>query len=646
VKLKLHERFEGARRAAPFVLLRVALVLALLELSYLLLANVTLLTPLLRSVVNPAEDVELDYDWAYSPWPGRVYVKNLALRVEDYNIQFFVGIERGTLDVRLDELPARRFHAVRVEAEGTTYRMRHKLHDVGKDARRVAAYPPIAGLADPPLYRGPHPPPIPDSEYNLWDVRIENVTTSLREVWVLEYRYRGAGRAFGSFHVKPARVYEVAHAGLELSGGRLSVAGVPVAERAKLEVGCRVVETDAQKTGLEPFRSIFASVDGTLERADLAFLDVYLEPFAGTTARGSADVRLGLRVDAGALRAGSRIDITTRDVAVRTSRFLVQAAPKLELAVPLGSAPSELALAASAERIDVAGPARDVPTPFAENVTLGLALTPDLSRPLRVLGATAKVKRAVVPELAWLEPLFERSAAPELRGRGEASLDVQRFELGSVRGALGIDLERARLARGALRLAGRFALDSRFEAPHGLAEGIDFELLRLRADGASLASGGSKAPTWSAAISSEDTKVTSLEPPRARGSFAVHVTHTEPLLPLVVESGTLRDLMVAGLGLKDMRGRVLFDAAPEGVRVEVREARSGAVTARGFLQSRPEREPDARFLLSTKVANVGVRIDRGETSVKPLVGDDWLPKNAFVLPRSSAEAKKPETRAR
>src|SRR5262245_59331912 len=181
----MREHFGPVRDAAPKVLVRVAIVLALLEAVYLLLANVALMTPLLRRVVNPAEDVEIEYDWAYSPWPGRLYVKNLAFRVEDYNVQFFVGVERGTLDVRLEELARRRFHAVRVIAEGTTYRMRHKFHDVGKDARRVAAYPPIQGFADPPLYRGPHPPPIPDSEYNLWDVRIENVDAAVREVWIL-----------------------------------------------------------------------------------------------------------------------------------------------------------------------------------------------------------------------------------------------------------------------------------------------------------------------------------------------------------------------------------------------------------------------------------------------------------------------------
>jgi hypothetical protein len=633
--LRLRERLEGARGAAPFVLLRVALVLALLELSYLLLANVTLLTPLLRSVVNPADDIEIDYDWAYSPWPGRVYVKNLALRVEDYNIQFFVGIERGKLDVRLEELVSRRFHAVRVDAEGTTFRMRHKFHDVGKDARRVAAYPPIAGFADPPLYRGPHPPPIPDSEYALWDVRIENVTTSMREIWILEYRYRGDGRAFGSFHVKPARVYDVNHAGLELSGGRLSVAGVPVAERTQLKIGCHVLETDTQKAmGLEPFRTIFASIDGTLERGDLAFLDVYLEPFLGASARGRADIRFGFRMDAGVARPGSRIAIETRDVAFRSGRFLVLAAPQLELRVPAGSAASKLELGVSAERVDVAGPARDVRVPYAERVRAGLALTPDLSRPLRVLGASAKVERAVVPELAWFEPLFEDEAgAPQLRGEGEANFELERFESGALRGALHASLEKTRVAHASLRLGGRFALDSRFEALHGIEQGFAFQLLRLRADGATVTKGAGKTPTWSAVVASEDTKLASIEPLRARGSFAVYASHTEPLLPLVVESGALRDLMVAGLGLKDMNARVLFEAAAEGLRLEVREARSGAVTARGFVQSRPKGEPDARFLLSTKVANLGVRVDRGETSVKPLVSDDWLPKNTFVLPR-------------
>jgi hypothetical protein len=197
----------------------------------------------------------------------------------------------------------------------------------------------------------------------------------------------------------------------------------------------------------------------------------------------------------------------------------------------------------------------------------------------------------------------------------------------------------ARLERGPLAASGNFALDSRFDAPEGAARGVAFQRIRLKAEGARLGNAGGKSSPWTATVASEDTTLTSFEPVRARGSLSVRASRTEPLLPLVVESGVLRDLMVAGLGLKDLTARTHFEVEPEELRLEVRDARSGAVTARGYLRRKSEAEPDGRFLLSTSLANVGVRIDAGETSVKPLVSDEWLPKNAFVLPRAKGRKK-------
>ena len=634
--LSFREGLAWARKAAPTVLLRVLVVLVGLELAYVLVANLVLMTPLLRRVVNPSDDVELDYDWAYSWVPGRVTVKNLALRMEDYNVQFFVGIERATIDVRIEKLALRRFHAVRLAAEGTTYRMRHKLHSVGQDARRVAAYPPIAGFADPPLYRGPEPPPIPDSEYALWEVKIENVSTSLREVWVLEYRYRGDGRASGSFHVKPARYYEVSHAELELSGGKLTVADVPVAEQARLAVDCRVLGSDPRSgTGAEPIRAIFANLKGALKGADLRFLNVYLEPMAGVSAAGRADTELDVALERGVLREGSRVAFETRGFAAGKGRFGVEGAPRLEISVPRGTAAPELVVEARAPRLTLTGPlGTRVEAPFVENARAGARLTRDLSRSLRVVGTSLHVPRAVVPELAWLEPLIseEESKAPRLRGEGTASLELERDARG-LTGALDASVLASDLNLRPTRLAGTFTVKTRFAAAASAPQTLVFSQLRASADSARLtAGGGSPTPPWSASVSSKDTEL-SLEPMHARGSADVRATRTESLLPLVIDSGALREVLVAGLGLKGLTAHAIFELRPQGARIEVREARAGGVTGRGFLQTDPGNKPDARFLLSTSVANVGVRMDDGETSVKPLVSDGWLPKNAFVLPR-------------
>ena len=210
--------------ATRAVVVRVSAIVLALTAGYLLAANLLLQTRLLRHLVSSGSDVQLEYDSAYSLWPGRAHFTGLMLRVEDHNVQFALSAS-GVVDVSLHELVLRRFRAVRLTTTDTTFRMRHKLHSVEpKNALRVAAYPPIKGFQDPPLYSGPKSPPIPDAEYDLWSVALENVHADLSEIWVLEYRYLGNAHADGSFQLAPARWFQVQPSSLRLDRGTLMLA--------------------------------------------------------------------------------------------------------------------------------------------------------------------------------------------------------------------------------------------------------------------------------------------------------------------------------------------------------------------------------------------------------------------------------------
>src|SRR4051812_14243912 len=140
--------FRHVRRHALAVAWRLGVVLAVLTLFYLGVANLILGGGFIARFTEKSDDIRIDYDSAYSVWPGRVVVRNLRVRMEDHNIQFWILVESGFLDISLHELLQKRVHALRVDGENVTYRMRHKLSRVGKEGPRVAAYPPIPGFAD------------------------------------------------------------------------------------------------------------------------------------------------------------------------------------------------------------------------------------------------------------------------------------------------------------------------------------------------------------------------------------------------------------------------------------------------------------------------------------------------------------------
>ncbi|MDF3069887.1 MAG: hypothetical protein K0R38_5488 [Polyangiaceae bacterium] len=83
----------------------VAAVLFCLQLVYLAAANLVLRSQLIQDAVGASEGFALEFSEAYSLWPGHVHLKDLSLRIEDYNVQFEVALGSAEVDIALTELP-------------------------------------------------------------------------------------------------------------------------------------------------------------------------------------------------------------------------------------------------------------------------------------------------------------------------------------------------------------------------------------------------------------------------------------------------------------------------------------------------------------------------------------------------------------
>src|SRR5687767_10231569 len=117
----------GAKVSGFGAAVRVALTIALaIELVYLLAANVVL-SGWLPTLINQDEQkLRLSYASAWSPWPGRVYARDLVLRVQDTNVQFELAIAALEVDVAFSALARRTFRATHVDAGGVRFKFRHK----------------------------------------------------------------------------------------------------------------------------------------------------------------------------------------------------------------------------------------------------------------------------------------------------------------------------------------------------------------------------------------------------------------------------------------------------------------------------------------------------------------------------------------
>jgi hypothetical protein len=580
----LHE----GRRALPHVSAvawRLILAVALLEFVYVAVASVVLKTSLLKDFAARGDDLAVDYRSAYSVLPGRIEVEGLRVRFHDRNVEFLIAVEDGTLDVSLHELFVRRFHALRVDGRQVSYRMRHKVMGVGKEGPRLAAYPPIPGFRDPPLYaKGEDLPaaPIPDEKYALWEVKVEGVRAEVAEVWILEYRYRGSGLATGAFHIQPAREYDVERATLDLYGGTLTLGDRAVAKKTTLAIECSVVESDPRRlSGLDPLRNVNASVRGRLEQMDLAFLDAYLLPRLGAAAGGRGVLDLDVRVERGVLSPGTGVKLAFADARLTVSDLVAKGAGAFELVRPRAGEPkTPFELRFRSERLDLGvgkGEGARV-----DHLELGIAVTPDLAESPRPVRAWLAPVRVQVPELAAFgRALPSARELPEVRGRAVLVARASKDGAGPIRGEFRTELSNA-----------------------------------------TLAVGGDRTLPWNASLSSENVEAHLSGRPQFDATLLLHVDQSSAFLPLLSSSPFVRDLGKRLFRLEGLDARAKVRLG-ERSRLELLDARAGIARARGHLVEQEE-GVRGRFLVSTDVGNVGIAITAAGIETDLLVGDDWL----------------------
>lgn len=616
------------------VALRVLLVLGGLAALYVLLANALIKSSLLERLANSSPSVQLQYGSAYTFLPGRVHVKDLRLRSEDYNVQFELTVQSAVVDVSLLELASRRFHALKVRAEGVGFRARHKVRAVGADARRLAAYPPIAGFADPPFYVGSPPPPIAESEYNLWEVLLDDVEGSVREIWILEHRFQGKARVKGGFHMRPARFFSVFPSRLDLESGTLSVAGVPTAREVSGTLDCTVEHTNVEKVaGLQVLRTFSADLALTTARGELAAANVYTEPRVNVTAAGSVRATARVRLRRGTIQQSSSIEFASDDVTLHRERERLRGAARLRLAAP---APDTLELCASSPGLELDRPAAPkLPGPKLRGATLCAAVAPaDTSRPMSLTRLRGSIDELDVARLDWWSEPLER-AGSRLRLSGAASAELAfsaapggELELRSrtkLSAAFASDGELGVLSTGRAELA----LEPSPKQPRTAHGALVVDLPHVK-----FVRGKKFSEELSVRLRSRQLTFQNVpDERRLFGSVELHAKNAAALLELALGAPAAAGIL---LGVRDLTAPARFSMTAHKSRVEVSQAKSGALEISGYVAATHEGPTTGAFLFSTPIANFGLALRGSRTDLSPLVADDWLPEGwATLTPRSN-----------
>jgi hypothetical protein len=325
---------------------RALYAVAIAIVAYLVAVNVLLKTRLFRNAISGSSvsfaisgrtsDLRLDYASAYSIIPGRVHLDGLTIRGRDQSVEWFLTLDHADVSVSLVDLLHRTFHASRLRASGFTIRARLRLDRVGATPEVVAALPPIAGFADPPLVdMGPPELPLTDASYNLWTVDLEDVDVEhVREVWIHTVRSEGDTRVHGRWLFRPQRWLDVGPATVDVNGVDISYGSHPLATGVRGSFGATVHPFDLwQRKGLDIFDNV--STSGQLNGR--AIVNETLRLFASGRGvafsrwEGPFDSRVVL--DHGRLADGTRVRIDAKDCAIEAKGMAFEAAIRTDLGV-------------------------------------------------------------------------------------------------------------------------------------------------------------------------------------------------------------------------------------------------------------------------------------------------------------------------
>jgi hypothetical protein len=312
------------------------------------------------------------------------------------------------------------------------------------------------------------------------------------------------------------------------------------------------------------------------------------------------------------------LDLRGASVRARSARLLGDA--EVKLLAPAGTDTLEFRFVSQ----EVRGADRDqVRGPAFNDVEATLALAPrKLSQSIGIVGASARLGAGEIPALAWFEPWLDgKSSRPRLGGSARLAFHVERHRDRSVKGVLSTTARAASVRVPSLELRSNAALETEF------ARAANDELFRATADvsmdGLVIASGDGRSEAMVASFRTKDLRIDS-SAATVNAHVSVDARPIRGVLPLVVGFGPLRSIITGALGLENLEATVKLDLGPRAQRLALVGAKSGGLRARGRAESVAGGPWNGRFLLSTLVANMGIRIDAGEVGVDPFVSDEWL----------------------
>jgi hypothetical protein len=561
---------------------RAGLALLALPLAYLVTANALLNSGVLpRLLSQRPEEILIDWDLAWSPWPGLVHVRGFYLRGQQPDLQWELSVDGGRLGVDLPGLFSQRFRATWVDAGGVEYRVRPRVASAEEAAGELAPFPPIRGLER--SLQAAAAAPGPDLP---WVVQLEDVTLrEVRELWIGPFRSTLDSEVSGRLELRSQHL-DVGPATMEIRRGEVAYGPAPVATAVsgRLELTA-AIEGKLRVEALEFLRSFDAKARLAGELSSLALLSRYVPAeFEG----GHAKVELAAGLAGGVFTNGSRVEVNGAESYARVGDFELRGGWHIlgRVAESDGKSRASLSVQVSPLHLDDGRGSRVFETKFASASVTGsnlfLGQLPDDWRLDLDLQPTAPFP---------LRFLNEQIAGGRLQfASGEATVAAH------VSVGPGSPEKRGSL----LLRTGPFTANVGARRIHGEAL-VDLDLARIRLDARSLdlsgsrlelrnvvVAGAGRARPWTGRTTLESALI-ALEPAlRAEARLAGAYSDARPFLALFGPRVQLPDWVLSLFDAKGLHARLSLEYADARLLLRQLDVTGRNVRIRGRLGVTPE----------------------------------------------------------
>jgi hypothetical protein len=305
---------------------RVGIALLLVEIFYVIAANILIRRDLLTQLVNKKpEKTHISWDSAVTYLPGFVTVTGFTLRSQTMRNQVYVHVAEADARISLIKLAFKTIHVRGVDAREVDFRYRQRLDRPPKEGQEeeplepqevVDYYPEIPGFTNPP-------DPKPEDLYprkkkkRPWTIKITGadvegpVRLALNEI-----RIEGDGSVGGGVTVKPRKTITIHSGRLGLDRTTITIGPEVVTENLAINSDLHF-ETFPAKGA--KFADVLGGISGILllagQLSEKASVSQEITP--GITTFGAGIIAANLKFKDGVLRAGSQYSLQSDAFHVR-----------------------------------------------------------------------------------------------------------------------------------------------------------------------------------------------------------------------------------------------------------------------------------------------------------------------------------------